>query len=208
MPDRIIVADDHPIFRDGMRRIVQRAAPGASVREVSTAGELDQMIGEGCDPPVLLVLDLVFPGFNGASSVGELRQRLPTTSLVVVSMVDDSDVVDAVLKAGADGFVSKTIPPAEIAVAIDAVMAGDIIIRLAPELQTRQDQSGDVLERLSPRQREVLQLIGQGRTNKEIGRTLGISPFTVRIHVSALFKVLGVTTRAAAAGVAVESGLT
>ena len=81
MTDRIIIADDHPIFRDGMRRLVQKAVPGAIVCDVGTAEDLNRLVATG-EPAVLLVLDLVFPGFNGPDSIAAMRQACPTTPLV------------------------------------------------------------------------------------------------------------------------------
>lgn len=206
MTERIIIADDHPIFRDGMRRIAQRAIPGATIAEVGSCEDLMRVAAEG-EPALMLVLDLIFPGFNGPETIRSLRGQYPTTSLLVVSMTDDPATIDAVMEAGADGFISKAITSAEMASGVAAVIAGDIVVKTVPEFGHALPLSADRLALLSPRQREVLRLIALGRSNKEIGRDLGISPFTVRVHVSALLRTLDVSTRSAAAGIASELGL-
>ena len=193
MTGRIIIADDHPMFREGMLRTVQRLLPDALVQE---AGDLDgvrALIHEGSEIDTL-ILDLRFPGLTCMSQLAELRQQLRRTTLIVVSMVDDPALIDQVMALGADGFIGKNIAPDEIGQALLAIREGEVLVKFAPSGLLPLDT-----HTLTTRQQEVLRLIAQGKTNKEIAKALDISPFTVRIHVSSLLRTLDVPSRAAAA---------
>lgn len=198
--ERIIIADDHPVFRMGMRHILARTSPLATVDEAGTFDEVLALANRAPSPD-LFVLDLLFPGFVPETSIAALRKKFPRATLAIVSMADDSDTIDLVMAAGADGFVGKAVPPEDIATAIAAIQNGEIIVKSA-SASLPQAPTGKSANALSPRQREVLKLVAAGMTNKEIGRQLDISPVTARMHVSALLRTLGVASRSAAAAAA------
>ncbi len=197
----MLVADDHPVFRDGMRRIVHNLVPAAVVVEAGSMPELLDKARAG-NTPDTIILDLLFPGLRIDTSIRELREEFVSSSIIVVSMVDDKDVIDRVMSEGADGFISKSADPADISAAIGAIRNGDFVVKLGDGLPGISDGPSDVV--LTPRQCEVLRLMKAGQSNKEIARVLGISPFTARMHVSALLRTLGVTSRTAAVTRAAE----
>lgn len=203
--DLIIVADDHPVFREGLRRVVQTVETDADIVEAETMEEVLAAARSGRQPK-LFIMDLLFPGLVAERSLAELRQEFQRSSIMVVSMVDDRRTVDMVMAGGVDGFVSKSVSPSELMEAIAAVRDGDYVIKLKSSDRVSYPTDADILNSLTQRQREVLRLLADGKSNKEIGRTLDISHYTVRIHVSALLRVLNVGSRSAAAVKALNEG--
>jgi two-component system nitrate/nitrite response regulator NarL len=202
--DKIIIADDHPLFREGISRIIRRIMPGKIV-EVADADALWSEV-ELQPSPTVLILDLIFPGFEGATSVAKLRKSYPCTAIIVISMNDEKSTANQMMDAGANGFISKSVTPDEMMHAVNQIIEGDLVICFGSDSSGGIEKSGAVDE-LPPRHMDVLTGLAQGKTNKEIARDLDISPFTVRAHLSALFKKLGVSTRSAAVAVAAQLGL-
>lgn len=201
--ERIVIADDHPVFREGLRRVVQRIAPTAEITETGSLDELVEVARRG-DPPSTLIVDLLFSGGTIEPHLPSLRDEFQRTSLIVVSMVEDPSIAHRLMSHGIDGFVSKSVSPGELRSAIESIREGETILKLSTEGPPADVAPATV--GLTPRQRDVLLLLTEGKSNKEIAAGLAISPFTVRVHVSALLKLLGTKSRTAAAIKAVEDG--
>lgn len=202
---RIIVADDHPVFREGICGVLSDVYAQAQIEQTGTFDGL-LAAARGGRRPNLFVLDLRFPGMDLAANVPTLRQEFPLASIVIVSMADDRASVERILQGGVDGFISKAASYGAMLDAFDAISRGEFV-NVGPAGGIGARGTSSHFSGLTERQRDVLALIAQGHSNKGIGRMLGISPFTVRIHVSALFKTLGVDSRSGAAALASKYGI-
>jgi NarL family two-component system response regulator LiaR len=207
-PIRVLVVDDHTVVRDGLRTFLE-LQDSIEVAGEAADGEEALEVAATLRPDVVL-MDLVMPRLDGVAAMRRLRERVPSARVIVLTSFLDEDKLFPALRAGAAGYLLKNAEPQEVVRAIRAAYAGEAL--LDPAVAARVVESlaaggDDPLERLTPREREVLLLIGRGFPNKRIARELAVSEKTVKTHVGHVFAKLGVTDRTQAAIVAVRAGL-
>ncbi len=200
---RILVIEDHALVREGLMLALQSletADDPAEVLGAKDAEEASQQL-ERDDNFDLLVLDLMLPGTSGMAFLGVVRKRHPHIPVAILSAMDDIDTVTKAIRSGAAGFVSKASPTAVLLAALREVLAGEVWVPPEyRELTGKRKRPRTVSERygLTKSQSRVLELLAEGKTNREIGELLDVTEGTVKIHVSAIFKALGVTNRSQA----------
>jgi DNA-binding NarL/FixJ family response regulator len=209
---RVLVADDHPFFRDGLRSLLTSSPDTELVGEASTGEEAISLATE-LQPDVVL-MDIQMPGISGIEATRKIAQECPRVRILVVTMFEDDGTVFRAMRAGARGYLLKGANYAEMLRAIKAVGNGEAIF--SPGIATRLTNffadirpasSPQVFPELSDREREVLDLIAQGHKNSEIAKRLYLSPKTVRNHVSNILSKLQVVDRTQAIIRAREAGL-
>jgi DNA-binding NarL/FixJ family response regulator len=209
----VILADDHPAVRAGIRQFIERT-PGLRVLAEADDGKAALDLVRRYTPDVAVV-DLQMPGLTGLDVIGQARKEGLSTRFVVLTAYDDDPYIFAALRAGARGYLLKTAGPDELARAIRLVHAGHSALdpavteKVVDKMGLGGGSAGTVLaepERLSERELEVLRLAATGRTNRAIGLDLGISERTVHSHLMNIFAKLGVNTRTEAALKAVRLG--
>jgi DNA-binding NarL/FixJ family response regulator len=197
---RVLVVDDHPLIREALSTVLRQLSPGVEVDEATSAEQALDLLALG-HPLTLALLDLTLPGADGMSLLAEVRRDRPELPVVVLSGSDSRANVMAAIEAGAMGFISKRTSTAVFVSALQLVLAGGIYIppqALAIEEPTRRAEQPTVLPAdigLTPRQAQILALLVQGKPNKLICRTLGISDGTVKAHISSVLRVLDVDNR-------------
>jgi DNA-binding NarL/FixJ family response regulator len=210
---RVLIADDHPLFRDGMRGLLDSVADAEVVGEATT-GEEAVELSEKLQPDVIL-MDIKMPGINGIEATREILHTSPHIGVLVVTMFEDEDSVFAAMRAGARGYLLKDAKGEEVLRAIRAVNDGEAIFgpgvaqRLINFFSAEKPPTAAprAFPELTSREEEVLSLISQGRDNREIAEQLFLSLKTVRNHVSNIFTKLQVADRAQAVIRAREAGL-
>ena len=195
---RIIVADDHPLFRGALRQAVSTLLPGSQVVEANGLDELTGLLGKGQDVDLIL-LDLTMPGVQGFSGLIYLRAQHPDVPVVIVSANEDPVVIRRAIEFGASGFIPKSLGSDRIGEAIQAVLAGDAWTPPDVDLSAGEDrETADLVRRLAtltPQQLRVLMMLSEGLLNKQIAYELSVSEATVKAHVSAILQKLAVDSR-------------
>ena len=188
--DRIVVADDHPLFRAALRSAVDKAAPGAEVVECASLAEARAAMVAG--PVDLLLLDLKLSDSEGMAGLAAVRAEQPAVPVAVVSASEDAPVVRHALGLGAAGFIPKSSSLPQMVEAIAAILAGD---SWAPDVPETDDDLAGRVASLTPSQLRILEGLKAGRLNKQIAFDLGVSEATIKAHLTSVFRKLGVHNR-------------
>jgi two-component system, NarL family, nitrate/nitrite response regulator NarL len=201
---RILLIDDHTLFRTGMRMIVQSFPGMGQVLEAASVMLARDHEGYSVD---VILLDIHMPGINGLDGIGMLRSMFRKAKIIYVSASASGDAIADAVQRGADGFLPKSASADDIYAALDTVLSGG---KCFPDLSghsSGRPAGAGASPTLSTRQMQVLALLAQGKPNKVIARELSLSENTVRVHVSATFAHLGVNSRTAAVLAAQQAGL-
>ncbi|HEV7390322.1 MAG TPA: response regulator transcription factor [Burkholderiales bacterium] len=200
----IVVADDHPLFRQGVVHSLE-IEPGFKVVGETSSGQEALELARTLLPDLVL-LDISMPGWNGIVTAEKISMACPATAIVMLTVSDDKDKLLAALKAGARGYVLKGVSGKELAQVVRSAVAGEVYVSpsIAAEMlvSLTQGRAPDPLQELTEREREILALIGTGLTNREIGERIFLSEKTVKHYVTNILQKLQVRSRVEAALVA------
>lgn len=194
---RIVIVDDHPLFRGALSQALGTSIEGAQIVE---AGSLDELIAllATDDAIDLILLDLTMPGVQGLSGLLFMRAEHPQIPIVIVSASEDATTIRRAIEFGASGYIPKSLAVDQMRHAVGQVLEGAVWTPPEIDIGQADKASGDALARLStltPQQVRVLMMLGEGLLNKQIAYRLGVSEATIKAHVSAILQKLGVDSR-------------
>jgi two-component system, NarL family, response regulator LiaR len=210
-PIRVLIVDDHSVVRTGLRVFLDLQDDMEVVGEAADGSEGVAM-ARRLEPDVVL-MDLLMPNMDGITAIGRIKSERPVTEIVTMTSFIEEEKVTAALEAGASGYVLKDAEAEEVAAAVRAAFAGEVHLDpavarlLAQRMRNRKSPADALAEPLTDREKDVLNLLGQGMSNKEIGATLFITERTARTYVSNILGKLGLASRTQAALYAVEHKL-
>jgi DNA-binding NarL/FixJ family response regulator len=210
-PIRVLLVDDHSVVRMGLRAFFDMLDDIEVVGEASDGSEGVAM-ARRLEPDVVL-MDLLMPNMDGVTAIGRIKAERPVTEIVTMTSFIEEEKVTSALEAGASGYVLKDAEAEEVAAAVRAAHAGEVHLDpavarlLAQRMRDRKSPKDELAEPLTEREKDVLRLLGQGMSNKEIGSTLFITERTARTYVSNILGKLGLASRTQAALYAVEHKL-
>jgi len=208
---RLVIADDHPLFRGALREAVSGLLQQVEIAEAGTFDEVAELLEQDGDLDLIL-LDLAMPGVRGFSGLMYLRAQYPSMPVIVVSANDDPAAIRRCMEFGASGFIPKTVGVEAMRVAIERVLGGGVWTPPDVDLSTGGDaETAELMARmatLTPQQVRVLMMLSEGLLNKQIAFQLGVSEATVKAHVSAILQKLHVESRTQAviAAAKIEAG--
>jgi two-component system, NarL family, nitrate/nitrite response regulator NarL len=198
---KILIVDDHPLFRAGFHAVLEQSDLDAAVLSVSSVAEALQILKRDGDVGLVL-LDIHLRGEDGFNALKIIGEKFPTTACIMISGDEQEGVAPRVIAAGASGFIPKSFTADEMIAAIRQVLNGDVFV---PSPSQQPALSGEPTS-LTLRQLEVISMLGRGFSNKEIARALDVAERTVKAHVSAVFEALNVRNRTQAVLVAQRRG--
>jgi DNA-binding NarL/FixJ family response regulator len=199
---RILMVDDHPLFRSGIAGVIADLAATVETTEASSCEKALGLLAAGREF-ALILLDLNLPGMDGMTGLARLRDAAPATPVVVLSATEDSRKIKQAIAAGAKGYVPKSAGRDILLNALRLVLSGGVYL----PINIMESPAPASIEQLTPRQREVLQWLVRGKSNKEIADLLGMAENTVRVHVAAILRYLDVKNRTEAGYAATRRGL-
>jgi DNA-binding NarL/FixJ family response regulator len=205
-PIRVLIADDHPLFRDGLTALLTDGTDTELTGAASSGTEAVELARE--TQPDVVIMDLHMPGLNGIEATRRIVADSPHIKVLVLTMFDDDDSIFSALRAGARGYLLKDMDPDRLGPALHGVLAGEaalprsLVSRVLEEFQGRSRRKLFVKEQrptqLTSREWEVMELLREGLSTEEVAERLFVAPGTVRVHVSSVLKKLRVPDRAAA----------
>ena len=214
---RALIVDDYPVVREGLRTMLSTDRTVQVVGEASDGAEAVAMVAE--KKPDVVLMDIRMPNMDGVEATRQIRDKYPSTAVIVLTMYDsDAHVIDAV-RAGASGYLLKDVSRELLLHTIRTVSSGTTLIRtdllfeaisslIQPKQAFQETEASTIqaLEELTPREREVLQLVTEGQTNKEIGKALSVSEVTIKKHMQSILAKLDTTNRAGAVAKVTRAG--
>jgi len=198
---RILVVDDHPMYREGMMSALGRELPDARVEGAGSAEEGLEALRRAPDT-ALVLMDMRLPGMDGLAALATYGESYPDVPCVLVSASDDAELVKRAFDAGASGFIAKSMTIGEVADAVRKVLGGGVFVR-----DETPGGAANGTGTLTLRQLEVLRLLGEGYTNREIAQSLQIAEGTAKAHIAAIFEALEADNRTQAVVAAQRRGL-